>query len=233
MITAGTDLLPARHRLQAVTVFLLLAAAPVLAMDDEAWLEDDWEARAMAVSGGELRFLPAATDKPVLNTRNQLKLTGESLESGWVELHQCQSNLDAVSRVELVYRYRGIRNLEVVRSRNIGLLETGANSVDMTDVGQDAEVCISAEVRVLERTSRGWRIESGPFHRRFLDGYYPLHLQYVLEYPPESLQIVSVAPAEQAGLEVRRSPGILDIDTWFEGRLTLVIQFQAPAPPAR
>lgn len=233
MITARTHLLPVRYRSLAVRVLVLLAAAPVLATDDDAWLEDDWEARAMAVSGGELRFLPAVTDEPVLNTRNRLKVTGESLESGWVELHQCQSNLDAVSRVELVYRYRDIRNLEVVRSRNIGLLETGADSVDMTDVGRDAEVCISAEVRVLERTPRGWRIESGPFHRRFLDGYYPLHLQYVLEYPPESLQIVSVSPAEQVGLDIRLSPGILDIDTWFEGRLTLAIQFQAPAGPAR
>ena len=74
----------------------------------------------------------------------------------------------------------------------------------------------------------GYRLQSGPFHRRFLDGYYPLALDYRVEWPAGRLALLSVAPAAQAGIcECKRGRAVLHIDTLFEGRLTIELQFES------
>lgn len=195
--------------------------------DLDAWFEDDWEERLRAVNEGELEFLETPPDRRALTTKNRLELTPQSLTSGWVVLAQCQLDLDPLPAVEIVYRYEGMRGLRIASSRGIGSAWVEGNTVQLADVSPGAEICIRAEVRILTATpDGGFEIRSGPFHRRFLDGYYPVHLEYIVAYPADLLMIESVTPSPQPGLSVSRRPGIFSIDVWFEGKLTLVLRLR-------
>lgn len=218
---------------------LLVTSTGAGALDEAAaWIESDlddreprFDARTEAVNEGELEFLETAPGQRVLQTRNTLILKRESLENGWVELSQCQGNLDPVAAVEIVYRYHAIRNLQVLSSRGIDTARVEKGAVQLTNVGVDAEVCVGAEVRVLKPAGEGrYEIQSGPFHRRFLDGYYPVHLDYRLSYPPDLLTLEAVHPPAQAGFTVTRLAGQLMIDALFEGRLTIQVSLRETGP---
>jgi hypothetical protein len=215
------------HTLVALCVLSIGTAA--FAADNEP----DWDAleaqhSARAVNEGELVFLTNVPEQRVLQTRNYLTITAESLETGWVKLDQCQSNLDPVEVVEVVYRYHGMRNLAVVSSKAMAEARVEGSSVQMSGVRQGGEVCISAEVQVLHDDGQGgYVLRSGPFHRRFLDGYYPLKLDYRVRWPDSRLTLHDVLPVGQPGLAINRQPGELAIDTLFEGRLVIEIRFSA------
>ena len=210
---------------------LMICGLSATADDDpEAWLESDDDTSIRLVNEGDLEFLRETPGRRILQTRNRLIITPGSLHNGWVELHQCQSNLDPVSAVEVVYRYHGLRKLRVVSTRAIGHARVENNSIQMTDVQKGGEVCIEAEVQVLNKTAAGqYRLTSGPFHRRFLDGYYPLRLDYRIHWPADMLQLGSVLPEMQEGFSVREQAGELTIDTLFEGMLTIEVRFSSVA----
>jgi len=209
---------------------LLMSALTAIANDDpEAWLEQDDDASALLVNEGNLNFLHDAQSHRVLQTRNWLTINPESLRNGWVELNQCQGNLDPVSAVEVVYRYHRLRNLRVISTRGIERAWVEQNTVQMEQVQEDGEICIEAEVQVLKPDGEStYTLQSGPFHRRFLDGYYPVRLDYRIRWPIDRLQLESVRPAMQQGFSVREQPGELTIDTLFEGKLTIDVHFSTP-----
>lgn len=217
-------LIPVYPFLTAALVLLCQTAAA--GEDPEAWLEQDDDVRALLVNEGMLEFLRDAQDHRVLQTSNQLIVTPESLRTGWVALHQCQSNLDPVSAVEVVYRYHGMRNLRVVSTRQIKRARVERNTVQMEQVEEGGEVCIEAEVQVLKPDGEGtYMLQSGPFHRRFLDGYYPVRLDYSIHWPADRLQLESVYPERQEGFLVSKKAGELAINTLFEGKLTIKLRF--------
>ncbi|MEN8207102.1 MAG: hypothetical protein ABFS24_13990 [Pseudomonadota bacterium] len=219
-----------------IPVYLLLAAALVVsgltavASDDpEARLEQDDDTGALSVNEGTLDFLQDPQDRRVLQTRNWFTITPESLRTGWVELHQCQGNLDPVPAVEIVYRYHVLRNLRVISARGIASARVEQNTVQMEQVQEGGKVCIEAEVQVLKPDGEtAYTLQSGPFHRRFLDGYYPVRLDYRIHWPADRLQLESVHPEIQPGFSLREQPGELAIDTLFEGRLTIDVRFNTP-----
>jgi hypothetical protein len=219
--------------MRLLPVYPLFAAALVLmcqtaaASDDpEAWLEPDDDTSTRLVNEGDLEFLRDVQDRRVLQTRNWLTVTPGSLQHGWVDLHQCQGNLDPIDVVEVVYRYHGMRNLRVISTRGIKRARVEQNSVQMEQVQEGGEVCIEAEVQVLNSGGEGgYTLQSGPFHRRFLDGYYPVRLDYRIHWPADRLQLESVHPEMQEGFSVRVQPGELIIDTLFEGKLTIAVRF--------
>ncbi len=192
----------------------------------------DWPGPGMVsatdqVNEGDLAFLSAIPERRVLQTHNRLIISTDSLVSGWVELEQCQGNLDPVDVVEIVYRYRGLRNLQVQSVTAMEAARVEGDSVQLTGVQPGGEVCITAEVAVLKADAGGgYRLQSGPFHRRFLDGYYPIQLDYAVTWPESRLVLASVAPAAQRGFTVRSQPGSLHIETLFEGMLTIELQFR-------
>ena len=213
---------------------VLLACVPLwcsamTAEEADAWFESDAEREALAVNEGELEFLDTEPQCRILQTRNRLTLTADSLVDGWVQLEQCQSNLDPVPALEIVYGYREIRKLRVVEYAGMERAWVADGSVQMVNLAEGASLCISAEVQVLRPAGAGrYEIRSGPFHRRFLDGYYPLQLDYRVSYPAGLLQVETVQPHEQPGFTVVRQPGELQIDTLFEGRLTIRVGLRAP-----
>ncbi|MGD8630975.1 MAG: hypothetical protein PVG72_09655, partial [Gammaproteobacteria bacterium] len=215
------------------TFGMLLACVPLwcgaaTAEEAEAWFESDAERQALAVNEGELEFLLTAPAQRILQTRNRLTLTADSLASGWVRLDQCQSNLDPVPALEIVYGYRQMRKLHIESFHAMERAWVEDDSVQMLNLLAGAELCISAEVQVLQPAGTGrYEIRSGPFHRRFLDGYYPLQLDYRVIYPADLLQVEAVQPGVQPGFAVVRQPGELKIDALFAGRLTIRVMLRA------
>ncbi len=216
-----------------ISVYPFLTAALVMLCqtaaagnDPEAWLEQDDAARPLLDNDGTPAYLRDTQDRRVLPPRTRLTVTPESLRTGWVALHQCQGNLDPVSAVEVVYRYHGLRKLRVISTRRLKRARVEQNSVQMEQVEEGGEVCIEAEVQVLKPDGEGdYTLQIGPFHRRFLDGYYPVRLEYRIHWPADRLQLESVHPETQAGFAVRKQPGELAINTLFEGKLTIKLRF--------
>jgi hypothetical protein len=220
---------PGMHRVCGMLLACLsLLCSTATAEDADAWFENDAERQAMAVNEGELAFLTTAPAQRTLQTRNRLTLTADSLVNGWVRLDQCQLNLDPVPALEIVYRYQEMRQLRIASFQGMERAWVEDGSVQMLNLVAGAELCISAEVQVLQPAGTGrYEIRSGPFHRRFLDGYYPLQLDYRVSYPAALLQVESVHPGVQPGFAVVSQPGELRIDALFEGRLTIRVVLRA------
>jgi len=199
-----------------IALFLLTTAAlPV----DEAWLDDDAEARALAVNEGELVFLTEPPAKPAHQHVNRLRVTELSLRDGWVSLEQCHSNLDPVPEAEIVFRRDRVRGLEVTQAEAIGAATVEGPSVQLRDVRPGATLCLRAETRALHSLGDGlYELRNGPYMRRFLDGYYPLRVVLDIRYPA-SIELVDFQPEDQPGFRPELSPQHVRFDTWFEGRL--------------
>lgn len=195
----------------------------------ERWFNEDADddtARALAVNEGPLVFLTQPLVKPVHHSHNTLVIDANSLTSGWVKLTQCHSNLDAVAASEVVYRYQRMRNLRIKSSSGIGRAWIEDNSVQMTDIQHNASLCVSAEVAILyANADHSYTLRNGPFHRKFLDGYYPMHVTLDIHYPDSRLRLAEIDPPPQPGFELSTSPGRLLLNAWFEGELRTVLRF--------
>jgi hypothetical protein len=221
-----------------VVAWLGLAAAQpsedLDALEQRLAAEAAAEAKALAVNEGELRFLAQPPAKAVHSVRNRLTLTRESLETGFVALYQCHAQLDAVPEAQVVYRYQRMRKLHIVSQRGIDKTWVAGASVQMVGIHKGARLCVRAEVAVLHADAGGgYTLRSGPFHRRFLDGYYPMHVVLDLRYPRDLLQFAAITPPAQPGLHVTHGSDGMQVDAWFEGQLTLEVRFIRPsaAPP--
>jgi len=116
----------------------------------------------------------------------------------------------------------------VVSSRNMDSVQVVENSIQMRGVRKGGEVCIRAEVRVLNADGQGgFYLQSGPFHRRFLDGYFPLQLDYRIYWPDGLLTLRKVSPDARPGFAISSKPGELVITTLFEGMLVIEVGFSA------
>lgn len=182
--------------------------------------------RLRDVNTGAVEFLSEAASPDGLNTDMTLILTGEGLPQGWVDMRQCQHGLDTMASSEIVYRYTDLRDLRVTAVRGIDSAWVENQSVQLRGVQPGAEICVAARVKVLRNIGQGrYRLISGPYHRRFFDGYFPMRLNLMVRYPADLLQWRSVAPAAQPGFSVRDEPGRLTIATRFSGMLTVELEF--------
>jgi hypothetical protein len=181
--------------------------------------------QARNVNEGELHFLDRVPDDAHQH-RNLLKLDLDSLHSGWVRLEQCHERLDDVAQLEIRYRAERIRDLRIESSRNVARAWVEGPTVQLEQIGREASICISAESRALTRDEFGdVIIRNGPFMRRFLDGYYPMRVELVVEYPVEALRYVRATPEAQPGMRILEETGRIRIDATFEGRLTTEVRF--------
>jgi hypothetical protein len=208
-----------------LALFVLHAGASTEDWDD--WPEElDLASRVAMVNEGSLEFLPTAAAQGAHYHRNRIRITEDSLSRGWVELEQCHENIDAVPAAQILFRADGIRALEIDRSENIGRAWVDGHSVQLENVGPDAELCIRAQSRALQALGDGlYRLRNGPYMRRFLDGYYPMRVALRIDYPDERLRLVGQAPSAQEGFRVSQSPDGLDVDATFEGRLVTCFDF--------
>lgn len=192
----------------------------------EKWFNSDDEASTEQVSEGTLRFIPPPK-KTVLHSINTLSIDENSLDNGWVSLAQCYKHLDAVPVAEVIYRYRQMRNLQITATHNIGSAKLQGQSVQLRDVLSEAELCVAAEVRIFyQNPDQTYSLVNGPFHRKFLDGYYPYHVTLDIQYPGKQLVLERTQPATQMGFMVKQASNRLTIDSYFEGVLNTEIIFR-------
>lgn len=182
---------------------------------------------AYNVNEGALHFLDAAPAKPVHHHQNRIHIDENSLVSGWVGLQQCHTNLDPVSRVQITFREGFVRDLKVVSSSHIQQAWVEGASIQLVNVEPGAQLCLSAHTLALRNTGNGYySLTNGPYMRKFLDGYYPMRVTLEIDYPPQTLQLIDVAPHPQPGVKLDAARGVIRLDTLFEGEMRSLIQFE-------
>jgi len=187
---------------------------------------------AAEIAGRELRFLPGPVEPSPHHHTKHLAIRPESLKTGWVLDRQCHENLDPVPAMQVVFSAGKVRKLRITRSENIGAARVEGNSVQLEQVGGNAVLCLESENRMLEYDPllKQYTLVSGPYMRRFLDGYFPMRLSFDLEYPAPLLRLADIQPAElRAGAGT--PPGRIQIDALFEGELRITLRFMSTAPP--
>jgi hypothetical protein len=207
-----------------------LASEPSLE-ELERWLEsDDMMPPSVStadVNEGELVFLAQHPAKQVHHHQNYLIINADSLRDGWVRLNQCHDHLDRVPRAQIMYNKDRIRDLQIVTSDNIEQSWVEGNSVQLTNIHENARLCVRAWTRALRANGDGsYSLRNGPFMRRFLDGYYPMRVSMQIDYANSGLHLVSMTPQRQQGFEVKDKEGHLAFDAWFEGRLKTEFLFR-------
>jgi hypothetical protein len=206
---------------------LLVAAEPVAQFDDDSWLEDDSEFRSLEVNEGELTFIGPVKDKKTLHSEKELTITETSLTTGWVDLKQCYFNISQIDETDIVYSYKQIRNFKIISTQNIGKASTDGQVVYLQNISADAAICVTAEVNVLEkRGPDNFVVNNGPYYQKFFDGYFPYHVSLTVNFPGELVRVSGVSPPLQPLFNIRAEEHQLSIDTWFEGILTIQIEFQ-------
>jgi hypothetical protein len=92
--------------------------------------------------------------------------------------------------------------------------------VQVEDIGENAVICVTAKSRALIDNGDGsYTVKSGPYMRKFLDGYYPIHVTMKLRVETDRLRVAYAEPQQQPGFVVVQKPCALEYDAWFEGRL--------------
>lgn len=205
------------------------ATAPS-AEEVEAWFDAPG---AGAVNEGDLVFLTRRPDRPVHTQSNDIVISEQSLADGWVRLRQCHEHLDQVSRTQIVFRPGRVRDLKVESSRQVAKAWVEGASVQLQDIGPAARVCLSAQSRALEtQPDASLVLQNGPFMRRFLDGYYPMHVSLRVRMDAPTLRFTGLTPAPRAGFELTQDGREVRWEAWFEGRLVTRMRFERVAPGA-
>lgn len=202
------------------------AEEAMTAAEIERWFYEDEDDHPVQVEEGELVFLTEAQNKPLLHSINEITISEDSVDDGWVKLVQCYENLDPVANTTIVYNYRFMRNLKIVSSANIDAARVNDQQVELLGVMRNAGICVSADIRVLYRNEDGsYSLINGPYHRKFLDGYFPYHVTLIIHYPGDKLEHIASRPVEQKGFRVEKQSDKLRIDTVFSGMLNTEIIF--------
>ena len=213
--------------LLAIVLSLPLAAGSAELSQKEL---DDWfNAPSQSTAGvneGNLVFLTQRPAKAVHHHHNTLTLNRASLTDGWASLEQCHENIDQVPRAQIMFNLSKIKNLKIISYSNIERAWVEGPSVQLQNVGAGARLCVGAKSRALTKTGTNtYTLKNGPFMRKFLDGYYPMHVSMTVKLANNDLRLEKVLPQEQPGFAVRKSPNEVNIDAWFEGRLQTEMQF--------
>jgi len=194
--------------------------------EDDSWLKDDPREIFDAINEGELSFLQKPPLKQVHHHHNTLIILPDSIATGWVKLEQCHENLDRFPSAQIVYNKDKVRNIKLTAFENIGHAWVEGSSVQLTNIKADARLCMEAESRALIAQDDGTFImKSGPFMRKFLDGYFPMRVSMNIKLP-QGMSFVSIEPAEQKGFRVNKDKVGVNFDAWFEGRLTTKIHLK-------
>lgn len=218
-----------------LSILLVLFVTPVLqaetppsAQELEEWFMSDELTPPSQSSDSQLKFIPAPTDNAVLHSVNAIKIRPQSLTTGWVELVQCYQHLDAVPEMEVVYQYKNMRNLMIIKKQNIAQAYIQGQSVQLEDVARNARLCVQSEVKILHKNKNAtYTLLNGPFHRQFMDSYFPFHLTLKISFPSALLKFIKSKPAAQTGFEVTLSDNTLLIESYFTGKLYTKVTFKS------
>ena len=175
----------------------------------------------------ELQFLVKPPKIPPHKHTVHITITNDSLKTGWVLNKQCHYNLARVPALEVVFRKGGVRNLRISRADNIKKAWVENSTVQLVNIGKNAVLCISSETRTFKfnTLSGTYAWHGGPYMKRFLDGYFPMHLNLAVDYPPSKLKMLSMDPAALKSRAVNLE-GHISLNTMFVGRLSVRLKFR-------
>ncbi len=197
----------------------------------EEWLFDDSDSLIEEVNEGELVFLQKPLKKLVHHHHNKMLISDASIEDGWVGLDQCHRNLDPVPLAQIVFRKDRVRGLKVSKVSNIDKAWVEGASIQLQGIQPNALLCISAETRSFVYNRDGtFSLHSGPFMRKFLDGYYPMKVTLDVSVKSERLRFFRMIPKKQKGFTISHSDKDVHFDALFEGRLSTEIMFHDLTP---
>ena len=209
-----------------LTVLLLVFNLNIFAeptqSEIDAWFNNDKLdfPEEVTVQGKQLQFISKPKKQNVPLTEKTYRISDNSITTGWVVIEQCYYNLDPVPRLEVVYNYQHMRSLQVTQQRHVGKLWIEDQSVQMEDLTRGASVCTSAEVNILRHTNKDvYLLLAGPFKRKFLDGYYPMHVKLNIHFPDKQLFLHEMYPTAAPGFLVTHKNGLIQIDTHFTGEI--------------
>ncbi len=221
--------------MKKVMYLLSLMLSPLSAQElsDEAlerWFESDEMTSPYEEKGGDatLQFIHPPAEEKIPHSHTRLRLDRQSTTNGWVSVEQCHEGLDVVPDAEVVYRFIEIRQLRVTRVENIEKAWIEGQSVQLKNVANEAKLCVTLQARLLHKTEAGnYRMRYGPFQRRFLDSYFPMHVTLEVDYAKSALRFSTVSPTPEPGFSVVDDKGVLRLDARFRGELLLRLQFES------
>lgn len=192
----------------------------------ERWFnsnEEEWKPRD--INEGELHFLTSTPKIKPHRAHNHITITADSIRDGWVTLAQCYNDLDNLPAIQIVYKKHKVRNIHILKTQHIGESWVEENSVQMKSIKPGAEICIQAELQALaQQTDNQYILKTGPYRRKFLDGYFPIDLSLTIDYP-DSFVLSHTRPSAQNGFTVHDNGKSLAVTALFEGVLTPQFQF--------
>ncbi len=196
-------------------------------LEDDALWGDTVSPDQTQTTSPELTFLLEEPERTPHHHQNQIRITPSSLEDGWADLRQCHNDVAAIRRMVIVYNEATIDELQVESTRNIESARAEGDRVDLRGVEKDAEVCVTARMKIVEHEGDGvYRLENGPFVRRFLDGYFPMRVTMAVSWGDLDLRLAETEPAAQDGFEVVTSDHGFMFDTLFEGELRTLVRLR-------
>lgn len=199
----------------------------------EDWFNGTQEKKIAAVNEGNLVFLTRAPEKPVHHHHNTLVISDQTVRDGWAQLIQCHENLDQVSQAQIMFNADRIRDLAIENFSGMEKAWVDGASVQLANIGPNARICIKARSHALTANGDGtFKLTNGPFMRRFLDGYYPMHVSMDVILQSNKIALESILPVRQDGFSVTQTPGAIHLDAWFEGRLKTELKFRRIARAA-
>ncbi|MGD8853526.1 MAG: hypothetical protein PVI28_14140 [Gammaproteobacteria bacterium] len=137
-----------------------------------------------------------------------------------------------MSRTQVVYHQTRACDLSIISHQNIDRPWVEGHRVQLAGMQHGAAICIRDRTRTLEFNEDGsFSPRNGPFIRRFLEGYYPMHVSMNIEVPSQYLRFVDTRPHHQDGFEdgfeVEETVDGVHADAWFEGKLFTKVRFEA------
>lgn len=195
--------------------------------DDEDWFFENFEEKIENVNEGEVKFLTETPVKKVHSHRNWITISADSLETGWTSLKQCHENLDALDAVQISFNQETTRRYYIESYSDIGRVWIDKSNIELEDIKKDAKLCISLQTKNIHIASDGHvMMRNGPYMRRFLDGYYPIHVNLNVDYPCELMRFIKTKNSLQSGFAVKTESCSVIIDSLFEGKLYTELLFE-------
>jgi len=218
-----------------IVLFATLCSQSIAASDEisreelERWFNSDSTdpPRYREVNDGHLVFLTGERDPSLHHHFNSVTILPESLSSGWILLEQCHQNIDKVPAAEILFKAGRVRDIKITKAENIDKAWVEDTSVQMTNIHDNAQLCLQAYSHSLRKNPDGtFSLRNGPFMRRFFDGYFPIRVSLDLNFSQTNLELTGFTPHNQNGFHVENNNGMIHIDTVFEGKLQTEFLFR-------
>jgi len=201
---------------------------PMSEQELEKWFNsnEDTPDPLKLINEGELVFLNNKPEQDPHHAKHIITILPGSLKDGWVILAQCHNNLDVTPAAQVIFQNKRVRDLKVTSSTNIKKAWVENDTVQLEKIGKGATLCLELQTKALwKNKDHSYSLRTGPYQRRFLDGYFPMDLHVDINYPDYILAYKNIAPEIQPGLSVTHNADSIKVNALFKGKLHLSVNF--------